>query len=118
MDGLQAWYLVFENPHLMTEWMTILRVVVGELKEREVKLLNSAASKTSRGQSTPKQSLGECRTNKIRFPLLSSPMSTTTESLLSSPASFFGCSGKGISVKEVLSSKLTLESLNITLVQA
>lgn len=84
VDGLQAWYLVFENAHLMTEWMTILRVAVTDIKEKEAKQPKSPGHKTPKGQSKSERKSGK---KKIRTPLMNSPTSSSTESLPSSPSS-------------------------------
>src|SRR5579859_252787 len=84
-DGIQVWYLIFESPSMMTEWMTVLRASVAELKEREVKGEKSPA-KTPKTPKTPTKSPAKNMrsTQSINF---GSPTSTISESLPSSPAS-------------------------------
>jgi len=85
VEGLQAWYLVFETPNLMTEWMTLLRVAVHNISERELRGEKSTPKppKTSRTRSKENRK----KSNKVKSPQISSPTSTNTESLPSSPAS-------------------------------
>jgi hypothetical protein len=82
VDGLQAWYLVFEGANLMAEWMTLLRGAVADIKEREIKADKSPAK-------TPKSKGSAKSPAKAKSPTqIDSPTSTVTESLPStSPSS-------------------------------
>jgi hypothetical protein len=85
VDNLQAWYLVFENPSLMTEWMTQLRAAVHSINERELRGERSTPKATKASRTLSKEN--RIKSNKVKSPLNSSPTSTITESLPSSPAS-------------------------------
>src|SRR5579859_2471925 len=78
VDGLQAWYLIFETPNLMTEWMTLVRAAVAEIKDREAR--GEKSPKTPKSSRTPIKS--PAKTPKhIKSPRISSPTSSVTESL-------------------------------------
>lgn len=84
VDGLQAWYLIFETPNLMTEWMTLVRAAIADIKEREAR--GEKSPKTPKVLKTPIKSPSKPPTY-IRSPRISSPTSSVTESLPSSPSS-------------------------------
>ena len=84
VDNLQAWYLVFENPNLMTEWMTQLRAAVHGIKERELRCEKSTPKPPKASRTPSKENR---KKSKAKSPQVSSPTSTITESLPSSPAS-------------------------------
>ena len=44
VNGLQVWYMVFEQAYLMAEWMTLLRGVVADIKEHKCKWDRSATN--------------------------------------------------------------------------
>lgn len=84
VDGMQAWYLIFETPNLMTEWMTLVRAAVAEIKDREAR--GEKSPKTPKSSKTPIKSPSK-NSKHIKSPRISSPTSSVTESLPSSPSS-------------------------------
>ena len=85
VEGLQAWYLVFESPNLMTQWMTLLRAAVHNISERELKGEKSTP-KPPKASRLPSKEYRK-RSDIAKSPQINSPTSTITESLPSSPAS-------------------------------
>lgn len=86
VDGVQAWYLIFETPNLMTEWMTVLRVAIADLKAREAKGEKSPSKTPKPALRTPTKSPAK-QPRYMRSPGTSSPATSISESLPSSPSS-------------------------------
>jgi hypothetical protein len=84
VDGVQAWYLIFETPNLMSEWMALVRAAVSEIKERESR--GEKSPKTPKSVKTPIKSSGKTSKHS-KSPRISSPPSSVSESLPSSPSS-------------------------------
>jgi hypothetical protein len=111
VEGVQTWYLIFETPNLMTEWMALLREEVLDIKDREAKADKSPGKTPKSMRSTPtikspSKSMG------VKSPRMSSPTSSVSESLPSSPSSsrksFLGREGMGStrnSIVDILQSK-------------
>jgi hypothetical protein len=83
VDGVQAWYMIFETPNLMTEWMTLLRVAIADLKSRDTKS-EKGALKTPKSVKSPSK---EKEPKYVRSSEASSPATSSSESLPSSPSS-------------------------------
>lgn len=116
MDGIQAWYLVFETASSMTEWMITLRATVVSIREKEAKAEKAfprgTPKTTSRTSSKPLSKERE----KTRSPQPNSPTSSLDESLPSSPSSsrtsFAILSQRGSVAEEVDSKRLSGGSLD------
>jgi len=87
VDGIQAWYLVFETATSMTEWMTILRSTVVSIREREAKVERSPSRPTPKPISPSSSKEPSKNSKNSRSAQVSSPISTLEESLSSSPSS-------------------------------
>ena len=86
VDGIQAWYLVFETAISMTEWLTVLRATIVSIRETEPKVERSPSS--ANPKPTSRSSLNDPIKNSKNpiSPQISSPISTLEESLPSSPS--------------------------------
>lgn len=86
VDGVQVWYMVFETPNLMTEWMTLLRAAVADLKAKgeksPMKRPKSVKSPSDEKHPTIVKSPGARARAQP-----SSPATSVSESLPSSPSS-------------------------------
>ena len=107
VDGIQAWYLVFETASSMTEWMTTLRATVVSIREKEAKAERFPARATPKPTSRSLKQRVKNSSDTIS-PQVSSPTNTLQERLPSSPSSSrqsFEILGKRDSIGEDIHSK-------------